>query len=326
MSDGVVSDDFSSFALVAFEVFTVEIFEVGIVLHGFGRGVHEGPLEKGVALLGIASAFLGAGGVGAARYDSTIAAVFACIREAGDFTGFQEDRQGEDEADTGNGVEMLEVLSEVLLRFLFQECFQLSDLRAKKGDALQALFGDEFQMGVIADFVCIADSVFLDLFKRMLPAALAVEEMAQSAIFLGPVRYGHPAFAQNIAQATPILGRNVGRRNEVALQQAGKRLGVTLVGFHFGVRDGMQAQGVGKLDVVVVLLQAIDQPVPVERALGHQLDIVVDSTGLQGLQQGIGIAIDGFLKKHVFRLVDDADLGFPGTQINAAILHVNLLE
>ena len=120
----------------------------------------------------------------------------------------------------------------------------------------------------------------LDLLLFAGQYSLPQQQAPQTAILTGPHLDQPSASAQQIAHRPSLDWVDVSGGHYPSQQQLGQRISITPIGFHLGARDQVESESVSQDHFETRSLQTIYQPVPVEGALDHDLQI-----GLVGLKQ-----------------------------------------
>jgi hypothetical protein len=125
------------------------------------------------------------------------------------------------------------------------------------------------------------------------------------------------AGAEQVAQAAPLPGVGVGRREVAALEEPGDGLGVVAVALGLLAVDGLHGPGVAQREGDALVAAGVGQPVPAVHALAADDQAVAE--GLHGLEEG-GRGGGQVARESLLAVaVEDAEEQGPGVQVDAGV-------
>jgi hypothetical protein len=137
------------------------------------------------------------------------------------------------------------------------------------------------------------------------------------AIQLGALAHEAEAGAEQVAQAAPLPGVGVGRREVAALEQAGDGLGVLAVALGLATVDGFHGPGVTEHEGDLVVPAGVREPVPGMHTLPGDEQAVAE--GLHGAQERLRGGGQVATEADLAVAVEDDQVQRPGVEIDAAV-------
>ena len=157
----------------------------------------------------------------------------------------------------------------------------------------------------------------LDVVSGVVEDAVAKEQQSQRAVFYGTEVGEMKASSEEISDGTSLFGIDVGSRDHTCFEEFGKSQGISGVSFYLSTGDHVETESVGERNLESCFLKTVDEPVPVESTLHHDLDGVLER--LDAIDDLREFIMNLFLDMDREILIDYTDLAIPCAQVHSTV-------
>ena len=278
----------------------------------------ERPLQMSIANLPPWRAFLLAGTLVFATYQSGIAQKVAVLGEALDVLNLVEQDQAQHLADARQRLQQVIRLGIVDLGVLDQVLLEFGDGRLILVD--QCGVGTDGELGglvgkAIGQVAVVGMPGQLAFEGRQVVLAVGVGDVGDELGFLPHEEGSTP---QQVAGFTHGTGINKSHREHAAAQQPRDLGSINAIAFGLAAVDSFHVEGVSEREGDGVIFARIGEPIPGEHAFAADDQSL--AKGLDGVEEDVGIGEQVFLEDGFAVLIEDVGEHTSCMQVNAAIV------